>query len=169
MTTVLGDIAYLNGTPLMLDTSSKGSLAYSNGDRFDGQEVNWIGGAVGALNLSRIKVRDLDGVGIDEPSIDDEFGEPHRTGITASLRLDEHTIDDTTGRILSVGSAGGIEYTGTRISGTLSGGMLTVTNLRFDLVNQRVYADLAGTKAASGTNPSVSYHLPDMVLWTIGN
>src|SRR5690606_21421110 len=64
---------------------------------------------------------------------------------------------------------GGAVQVGTRISGTLTGGTASVTNLRFDLANKLVYADLAGTKAAVGTNPAVSYDLPNTALWTIDN
>jgi hypothetical protein len=79
------------------------------------------------------------------------------------------TADDQTGQVLSVASTGGAVQVGTRISGTLTGGTASVTNLRFDLANKLVYADLAGTKAAVGTTPAVNYDLPNTALWTIDN
>ncbi|RYE02013.1 MAG: hypothetical protein EOP50_01020, partial [Sphingobacteriales bacterium] len=169
VTAAVGDIAYLNGAPVTLSGSSGASLAYSAGENFDGQDTDHIGGAVGTLNLGLLKVQGLNGVEVSETYLPDDFGDLIRTSTTASLPVDGYTLDSTTGRILSVSTSGSIEHAGSRISGTLTGGVATVSTLRFDLVNQHVYADLTGIKAPVGTLPSISYSLPDTLLWTIGS
>ena len=50
-----------------------------------------------------------------------------------------------------------------------NGGTATVSNLRFDLANQTVVADLTGMKSAVGTRPSVNYSLPGTTFWTFAN
>ncbi|RZI77464.1 MAG: hypothetical protein EOP38_28555 [Rubrivivax sp.] len=156
-------------SPLVLNTSSQASLVYSSGNSFDGQDPNTLGGAVGMFNVAGFVIQGDDGVEVEETYLVNIVDELDRTGTTASLRVAGHTIDDPTGQILSVSTTGGIQHTGSRISGTLTGGVATVSNLRFDLANHRVYADLTGTKGAVRTTPSVSYNLPNTALWTIGS
>lgn len=155
--------------PLVLNASSQASLVYSSGESFDGQDTNTLGGAVGMFNVAGLAIQGVGGVEVEETYLLNIVDELERTGTTASLSVAGHTIDDATGQILSVSTSGGVEHTGTRISGTLTGGVATVTNLRFDLANHLVYADLAGTRAAGLTTPSVSYNLPNTALWRIGS
>lgn len=62
----------------------------------------------------------------------------------------------------------GIRHTTTRPTpGVSTGGLATVSNLRFDLANQVIYADLTGTKAAVGSSAVVDFNLPDTALWTV--
>lgn len=161
----VGDIAYFGSVPLEL-TSGHGTLTYSTGD-FNGTDPNTLGALVGALNVGKIEARPVGGVVIDPIYTNDEFDEPIRTALMAQAQVSGYTVDTTTGQILAVSSTGGVEHLGTRIGGTLTGGVATVTNLRFDLQNMLVYADLQGTKAAVGTNPAINYSLPSTALWTI--
>jgi hypothetical protein len=161
-------VHYVGGEPLML-TGGSGTLAYSTGSDFDGIDPNKLGGLLAALNVGRVQVRDINGVVTTSTSIPDEFGHLIRVGLTAKAQVIGYTVDTTTGQILGVSSTGGVEHLGTRISGTLTGGVATVTNLRFDLQNSLVYADLQGTRAGVGPNPATHYSLPDTALWTIGS
>ena len=169
ITAAVGDTAYLNGAPLVLNGSSQASLVYNSGQYFDGQNPDSMGGAVRMFNVVKLEVRGVDGVAVEETVQLDLWDEMVRTRTNASLDVQRHAIDDATGKILSMSTTGGIAHSGARFraGGTLTGGVATVSNLRFDLVNHLVYADLTGTKEAVGTNPSVSYNLPNTAMWTI--
>lgn len=162
-----GSTGTLAGTTVGFNGGS-GSLAFSAGSGFDGTDPNTIGGLIGALNVGKVAVTGVGGATVNETFIQDEFGDSVRVGSVATAQVVSVTADDVTGQVLSVTSTGGAQQLGTRISGTLTGGTASVTNLRFDLQNSLVYADLVGTKAASGTNPAVNYNLPNTALWTIG-
>lgn len=168
ITAPAGDTISIGGLSLVLGNGS-GTLTYSPGSSFDGTDPNTLGGLLGALNVGNIQVRDINGVVTQPAYIDDEVGSPVRVGLTAKAQVSGYTVDTTTGQILDVSSTGGVEHLGTRIRGTLTGGVATVTNLRFDLQQGLVYADLNGTKAAVGTNPAVNFNLLNTALWTIGN
>ncbi|RZI83091.1 MAG: hypothetical protein EOP38_13775 [Rubrivivax sp.] len=149
--------------------SGGGALAFSAGSGFDGTDPNTLGGLIGALNVGKVAITGVGGATVQESTLPDEFGDEVRTSSTATAAVVALTADDQTGQVLSVNSTGGALQVGTRIGGTLTGGSGSVTNLRFDLANKVVYADLAGTKAAVGTNPAVNYNLPNTALWTIDN
>ncbi|RZI77096.1 MAG: PEP-CTERM sorting domain-containing protein [Rubrivivax sp.] len=177
VSTTADQIAHVGGVPIILNAGNAGNatLAYSQGSSFDGVDPNSLAGAVGAFNVVKLKVRGLQGATVDESSLPDplSYGEMVRTRIVANLQVTGHTIDSVTGQILSIHSSSGIEHTGERITGALTGGTATVSNLRFDLASGLVYADLAGTKAAVPwpsplEGPAVSYDLPNTALWTIG-
>lgn len=140
--------------------SGSGNLAFSNG-LFDGADVNTIGGLIGALNVGNVQIT---GVGGAQEYMTELDGVRVTAGAIASIN--SLSADDVTGQIGVVGSSGGALQTGSFISGTLTGGTASVTNLRFDLVTGNVTADLAGTKNAVGTKPAVNYNLPNTVLWT---
>ncbi|RZI83089.1 MAG: hypothetical protein EOP38_13765 [Rubrivivax sp.] len=160
------EVHSIGGQAVMM-TGGDGTLTYSSGIDFNGTDPNTLGALVGALNVGRIEVHGVGGVSIDRNYTNDEFDEPIRTELKARTQVSGYTVDTTTGQILGVSSAGGLEHRGTRISGTLTGGVATVSNLRFDLQNNIVYADLQGTKGPVGTRPAVNYSLPNTALWTI--
>lgn len=162
-----GGSGNLAGTEVFFN-GGEGTLGFSAGSDFDGVDVNTIGGLIGALNVGKVTVTGVGGAVVEEDFITDEFGEDVRVGSRATAQVVGVTVDDVTGQVLSVASTGGAEQLGTRISGTLTGGTASVTNLRFDLANMVVVADLVGTKAAVGTNPAVNYNLPGTTLWNIG-
>jgi hypothetical protein len=97
------------------------------------------------------------------------YGDLIRTGIQVPTKVASVGIDDVTGKITSVSNSGAMQFSGTRIVGVLTGGTATVSNLRFDLANQTVVADLTGMKSAVGTRPSVNYSLPGTTFWTFAN
>ena len=149
--------------------SGSGALAFSPGSSFDGVNPDTIGGLIGALNVGKVTISGVGGATYSETSIEDEFGDTYRTGATANASVISLTADNVTGKVLAVGSQGGAKQVGTRIGGTLNGGEASVTNLRFDLDNKVVYADLIGRSAAVGTTkPAVDYVSLNTALWTIG-
>lgn len=174
LTATAGQITYLGDVPIIVNAGAA-PFVYSQGSTFDGADPYTLGGAVGTFDVARLNVRGLQGATVDEPVLPDIYNVPEvvRTGITANLTATSHTIDGATGQILAINSSGAIEHSGTRLSGVLSGGVATVSNLRFDLANGLVYADLTGTKSAiswpsPSAGPAVSYDLPDTALWSIG-
>lgn len=167
--TIDKDASGVIGTTAVRFDGGQGTLAFSSGSGFDGTDPNTLGGLIGALNVGKVTVTGVGGATVQEGTLPDEFGDEIRTSSAATAQVVAVTTDDVTGQVLSVTSTGGAEQFGSRISGTLTGGTASVTNLRFDLANSLVYADLVGTKAAVGTNPAVNYNLPNQALWTIGN
>lgn len=163
---VVADPAGSGRTAELTLLSGSGALSFSAGD-FDGVDVNTIGGLIGALNVGKVAITGVGGATVSETSIVDEFGETVRTGSTANAAVTAITADNVTGQVLAVQSSGGALQTGTRISGTLTGGVASVTNLRFDLANKVVIADLTGTKAPSGTAGAINFNLPGTALWNI--
>jgi hypothetical protein len=140
--------------------SGSGALAFSNG-LFDGADVNTIGGLIGALNVGKVTIAGQGGITVVENQIDGTRVSSEATASIISL-----SADNVTGQIGVVGSAGGALQTGTNIGGTLTGGTALVSNLRFDLANGQVVADLVGRKAAVGTKVAIDYNLPNTILWT---
>lgn len=76
------------------------------------------------------------------------------------------TAGANAGRMGVLNLAGGFSLQGTRISGTLTGGQLEASNIRVDLVNKQVIADVSGTRTAIGTVSAQSFSAPATVLWT---
>jgi hypothetical protein len=137
--------------------------------QFDQQDVNTVGGAVGAFNVMNLRLGSIGGVQPVEgyfpwAGYDESYrGTAGVVGISAS----SVSVDDLTGEILSVGTTGGFTLTGSRIPGTLTGGEARIENLRFDLANRRVLADLSGTRDAVGSDAAVHFDLPGAVLWSV--
>lgn len=165
VTAIAGTPVSIGGTDLTFEQGS-GTLSFSAGSGFDGADPNTLGGLLGALNVGNIVITGVGGATVSEGglTVDDEFT---RTRSAASAKVVGLTIDSTTGKVLSVASTGGANQLGSRISGTLTGGTATVTNLTFDLANNRVVADLKGTKAATPSAAAVEFNLPGTTLWTI--
>jgi len=90
------------------------------------------------------------------------------TRIAAShqLPMQSVTVDDATGEFQMLQPAGTLLAGGTKISAALTGGSLQVTNLRVDLVNKMVLADMSGTRAANGTQPATVFNSPGIPVWT---
>jgi len=153
---------------LTLLTGSSGALSFSNGGWQPGDDVGNIGGLIGALNVGKVAISGVGGVTTETIEYTDpDYGDVYRVGSIATAQVTSLTADNVTGQVLSVQSAGGAVQTGTRINGVLTGGVASVTNLKFDLANKVVIADLTGTKSAVGTNAAVNYNLGTTTLWNI--
>gem|GEM_PF-814426 len=150
--------------------SGSGALSFSNGGWKVGDDPNAISGLIGALNVGKVVVSGVGGVTTQTDYYTDPvFGDEYRYSSIATAAVSSLTADDVTGQVLAVQSTGGAVQTGTRISGVLTGGSASVTNLKFDLANKVVIADLTGTKAAVGTTAAVNYNLGTTTLWNIAN
>ena len=100
---------------------------------------------------------------------DPDFGDVYRTRVTVPFQVASAAFGTATSQITSVSTTGGVQFTASRLPGTLTGGTASISNLRFDLVNKAVAADLAGVKSAVGTNPSINYNVGTTTLWTFAN
>lgn len=155
-------------TAWLIEGSS--SWALSDGPWKEEKPYWTIGGMVGVLNLINAKVL---GIGESLPTeqfwTDPDFGDVYRTRVTVPLQVASAAFDTVTSQITSVSTTGGVQFTASRLPGTLTGGTASISNLRFDLVNKTVAADLAGVKSAVGTNPSINYNVGPTTLWTFAN
>lgn len=155
--------------------SGSGALSFSNGGWTPGQDVGDIGGLIGALNVGQVKVTGVGGaiatetLYADPNSEDPADPDMYRIGSVATASVSSLTVDNVTGQVLAVQSTGGAVQTGTKVSGVLTGGFASVTNLKFDLANKVVVADLTGVRDKNGTNPEATFNLGTTVLWTIAN
>lgn len=140
--------------------SGTSTLSFSTG-LYDGADVYTVGGLVGALNGINGKVTPLGSAEVTETRLDGA-----RIGSSTKTVVSAVTLDDVSGQIGTVGSVGGVRQAGTFIIGTLTGGYASVSNLRFDLRGGTVTADLYGVRDAFRTRPSVTYDMPNVVLWT---
>lgn len=158
------------GSGIVTLTGGAGQLAFSSGTQYaQTGDPALIGGLIGALNVGKVVVSAIAPATYAQTEVPDELGDPVRNSAKANAPVVSITADNVTGKILEVASIGGARQVGTRISGTLNGGRADVTNLRFDLANSVVYADLVGRSANVGTRPGADFVLTNQALWTIGN
>lgn len=128
-----------------------------------------LGGALGFLNVGRVVVVGLDGTAVSEQLVTDEVGEAARAGVSASTGIgviSTYVDGASAGELQTLSVNGGLTLSGTRITGTLTGGSLQVDAVRVNVAAGQVIANLSGTKAAVGTKPAVVYNAPNTVLWT---
>ena len=126
-----------------------------------------FGGAMAAFDVGNLAIAGTGGWSATQSYVENGY-------VRAGVKLSTHTASmalvmdgPNSGQIGGWGTGtGGWSITGTRIGGTLTGGESRVTNLRFNLAGGQVMADLAGTKAAVGTQPAMTYNSPNTVLWT---
>jgi hypothetical protein len=157
----------------VVSTASSGLLTFSNLSpdfaqpfpRYDPSDSNTIGGLVGELNNSDVVVTGLAGTTYTETFADDGT---RGTG-TAAGDVTKVTADDQTGQILSIATSMGVSLTAPVKSGASTGGTASVSNLRVDLINHAIYADLVGTNAATKTKPVTTVTLNDQALWSFAS
>lgn len=146
--------------------SGVSELKFNPGFSFDGRNPDFLDGLIYAWNVANIQVSAIAPGATTMTHAESDFGEVIRVGVTTKSPVTSLKVDPLTGQVLTVESAGGTRQTGTRINGTLIGGRADVTNLRFDLANKVVYADLAGRSNGIGTRPAVDYVLNNTAVWT---
>jgi hypothetical protein len=134
---------------------------------YDGYDPATVDGAVGAFNVANIKVAPT-GVGVVTESFktDPGYGGEVRVGSQVTTQVSSATLDQGSGALMTVGTKDSFTWRGTRIAAVLTGGDMTVSNVRYDLVNKQVLADLDGTRDAFGSNAAQSFSQHDAVLWT---
>lgn len=154
-------------------SASSVSLTFSNvtlsvaqpGARYDPADSNTIGGLVSALNAGDMTV-----VGGGSTSYTEGFSDDGtRASGTATGKFIALTANDQTGQILSIVTATGVSLTAPVKSGIATGGTASVSNLRVDLTNHTVYADLVGTNKATATKPAITFTLLGQALWTFSS
>ncbi|WP_165456761.1 PEP-CTERM sorting domain-containing protein [Aquabacterium lacunae] len=153
-------------------TGGSGVLTFSNCDAqfcYDGSDPATAGGLISALNAGQVNINGVGGAVVSQGMLDPEDPLSRYTA-SARANVTGATLS-ASGEVLGVQSEGGVELFATRNS-TLSGGSAKVTNLRFDLTNKTIYADLDGFRNAVGSptsasfRPSLSINLPNQALWT---
>jgi hypothetical protein len=133
--------------------------------------VGSVGGLVGALNIGQVVLKPIDGANIVETPVDID-GDLFRGNVSIGARVSSLVADNVTGQILTANTIGGAEQVAARLSGVLNGGDVKVSNLRFDLANKQVIADMEGAPLVlvAGTSnwvPGTTTVKKDLVLWTI--
>ncbi|HRH18905.1 MAG TPA: PEP-CTERM sorting domain-containing protein [Aquabacterium sp.] len=155
--------------PVSVPVSGTSTWTLSNGGWTESQDYAELGGFVAAVDVYKAKV-----VVTGEASLDTQLSvgiwPTLRTGMQVHNQVESVSLDHATGQILSVTNAPStVQFSGTRITAIQNGGSAAISNLRFDLTNKTVVADLMGLSSPVGTRPSVAYNLPNTTLWTIGN
>jgi len=160
----------LGGQPVSL-TAGSGTLAFSDGGNYDPADpAASLGGALAALSVANIKISD-GSIGIPPmpaTTVTTEYNSDFLVSASATSTIGSVRIDNSTGNLEALNTQGGIRLTGTRLNGVLTGGTALMSNLRYDLTQKAVVADLSGTKNAFGTNAAVNFNLPGTTLWNIG-
>ncbi len=154
---------------LTLLGSSAGTLEFSNGTGvFGGTPTTSVGGLVGALNVGKVVITAEDNAAITETKV--TIGRATPRGIVKiGAGVTGLQADNVTGQILSVNSFGGATQTAAYLEGVLDGGKVTVKNLRFDLANNAVYADMSGAALNPDDTYGATVTAPGIKLWTIGS
>ena len=151
--------------------SGGGALEFSNGTGvLGGVPTAAVGGLVGALNVGKVVLTAVDGATVNE-SITKVGRSNQRSSVSIAASVNSLSADDQTGQILTVGSMGGAQQDANPIDGVLDGGRMTVRNLRFDLVNKQVIADMYGQPNVFDANNVASLGpevvKKDVALWNI--
>ncbi len=154
---------------LTLDPTSQGVLEFSNGTGvFGGIPTTSVGGLVGALNVGKVVITAEDNAAITETKV--QIGRATPRGIVKiGAAVTGLTTDGATGQITDVTSFGGATQTAAYLEGVLDGGKVTVKNLRFDLANNAVYADMSGAALNPDDTYGATVTAPGIKLWTIGS
>jgi PEP-CTERM motif len=155
--------------------SGSGVLSFSNGGILDtgllpsGAKPAAVGGLVGALNTGKVVLTSVDGAAITEKNVTLSSTRAARGIVSIGAAVTSLSVNGNTGAIGLVSATGGATQTAPYIEGTLDGGQMTVNNLKIDLTNKLVYADMTykalqldGTYGPVVSNPGVA-------LWNIGS
>jgi PEP-CTERM motif len=163
---VLAAMPLAHAAPNAVFAGGAGVLSFSNCDAsfcYDGSDPSTAGGLISALNAGQVNIRGVGGALVTQGALD-PADILTRYAASAAAQVTGATLSDA-GEVLSVQSAGGVELFAARNS-TLTGGSAKVTNLRFDLTNKTIYANLDGLRSAVGTRPAASFTLVGQALWT---
>ncbi|RZI78080.1 MAG: hypothetical protein EOP38_28050 [Rubrivivax sp.] len=149
--------------------ASAGAFQFSQGPNFDGGYES-LGGGMAALNVMGLVPSSLEGVAFPAETvpIPPEFDPPFiPVSYNIDLDMASASYDDQSGVLEQIGFAGGYRLTGSRISGVLAGGTLTLTDLKIDFLQGVVTADVDATRLpASSSIPGETFSLGDVALWS---
>jgi hypothetical protein len=161
---------------LIISPYSAGALEFSNGTGVvGGMPSDSVAGVVGVLNQTHMVLLPLDGMQLSVTEVPGGINGEAAYGIVKlGANVASVTLDNETGQIQTVGSQGGVWGVSNRIGGVLTGGIVAASNLRFDLVNKAVIADVTGTPLVLDEarqlyveGPTTSQ--PNLALWTIAD
>ncbi len=145
-------------------SSSGGVLTFSNtseGTPYDPEDSNTIGGLVSAFNAGGIVLGGTPGTTYTEgTSVDGSRATASAGGSVTSV-----TANDQTGQILSVFTPAGAAQSAVAKPQIATGGNASVGNLRIDLTNNTIYADMVGTNLATKTKAATTVTLLGQALW----
>jgi hypothetical protein len=153
---------------ITLLSTSGGALTFSNAEEgvpYNPADSNSIGGLISALNAGNIAMVGTPGTTYTEGLSNDGS----RASGTAAGKVTAVTANDQTGQILSVLTPAGAIQTAPVTSGISTGGTASVGNLRIDLTNNTIYADLVGTNKATATKAATTVTLLGEALWTFAS
>lgn len=155
-------------------TDGQGTLSLSNGSELPGgAPVAYVDGLVGLLNVIGVDVQGLAGAGVLQRDVQ-TLEDPLMRGIVmADFPASSISLNETSGSIETLGLAGGIRLAAPQMRGMIQGGELSISNLRIDLSNKAVLADLeavpnvlpeGGHDWVAGTE---TISRKDVVFWNI--
>jgi PEP-CTERM motif len=156
-----------------------GEIQFSNGGIYDGRYTR-LGGTVIALNVITGKgaqnvPQATDGATMGAPVVTWYYGNgvtsvtyyETLTWQTATVnQVDLTTAGSNAGQLNGFSLPGGMRIVAPFEPGTAAGGQFQIDNIRIDLSNRRVMADLSGESLPLDDMPATTYNRPDTVLWT---
>jgi hypothetical protein len=157
------DFALLSGGGVL--SFSNGGIG-ANGLLASGAKPSSVSGLVAALNVGKVELNPLDGSEIVQSNVLLGNGRSSRGIISIGAKVTGLTADGTTGQIQNVYAAGGAEQVAGYLQDVLDGGRVTVRNLRFDLDNHAVYADMTGQSLQLDGTYSPLQTANNLKLWT---
>jgi hypothetical protein len=169
------DSAGSGGAAEFVFDGGSAAVEYSNGTGVvGGTPTVYGGGLVDVLNIGEVKLNSLDNSVIYEPTVIID-GDPYRGRVKIDTKAASILADATTGEILELSAIGGVEQTAAYFAGVLQGGNLKVSNLRIDLGNKTVIADMEGARlvplevsgATTSWVPGTATTIKDLALWNI--
>ncbi len=153
---------------ITLLSSSGGVLTFSNTSEdiaYDPTDSNTIGGLVSAFNAGGIVLGGTPGTNYVEGYSDDGS----RATASAGGAVTSVTANDQTGQILSVFTPAGATQSAAAKASIATGGNASVGNLRIDLTNNTIYADMVGTNLATKTKAATTVTLLGQALWNFAD
>lgn len=128
-----------------------------------------IRGTMALLDNAQLQVGGIGDSSIATQYVETSWGALLRTAVTISSTVASVAVGvdgSTSGSLTALSLNGGMTFSGDRLLGSITGGELHIDNIRVNLVDGQVIADMRGTRAAVGTKPSAVYSAPNNVLWT---
>lgn len=149
-----------------------GQIDFSTGSfdpAYDIDESNAIGGSLGFFNSALGVVVGTGGAQIREAYRLDNYGNGIRSELTwqdaTAESLSMNATGPQAGKFGVVRLSGGMNLTSPRIGGgNLYGGTVQLNNLRVDLVNQQVIADITGSPTYGN-----AFSRPDTPIWSFAS
>jgi hypothetical protein len=152
--------------------SGAGALSFSNGGILptgllpSGAKPSSVSGLVAALNVGKVVITPLDGAVVTSKDVLLANGRTSRGIVSIGANVNTLIANGTTGQIENVLATGGAIQSADFLQDVLDGGKVSVKNLRFDLVNHAVYADMTGQALQLDGTFAPLQTANNMKLWT---